>query len=113
MDDQVQPVSGVDYPRTFQEFDEWFATEADYCRRYLIGLRWPSGFQCPRCGQREEPWVTQHLDYYLDEFTFRFTRRTSQSRGLLFYRLMQHAVEITPVPYHHLVGGTKSAEYKM
>ncbi len=30
----------------------------------------------------------QHLDYYLDEFTFRFNRRTSRSRGLLFYRLM-------------------------
>ena len=27
-----------------------------------------------------------HLDYYLDEFTFRFNRRTSQSRGKLFYR---------------------------
>lgn len=57
MDDQGRPVSGVDYPRTFQEFDEWFATEAS-CRKYLIGLRWPGGFQCPRCGQREEPWVT-------------------------------------------------------
>jgi len=57
MDDQGLPVSGVDYPRTFQEFDAWFATEAS-CRKYLIGLRWPSGFQCPRCGQREEPWVT-------------------------------------------------------
>jgi len=57
MDDKGQPVSGVDYPRTFQEFDAWFATEA-YCRKYLIGLRWPSGFQCPRCGLREEPWVT-------------------------------------------------------
>lgn len=33
-----------------------------------------------------------HLDYYLDEFTFRFNRRTSKSRGLLFYRLVQQAV---------------------
>ncbi len=30
-----------------------------------------------------------HLDYYLDEFTFRFNRRTSRSRGKLFYRLAQ------------------------
>jgi len=29
-----------------------------------------------------------HLDYYLDEYTFRFNRRTSKSRGLLFYRLL-------------------------
>lgn len=33
-----------------------------------------------------------HLDYYLDEFTFRFNRRTSRSRGLLFYRLIQQAM---------------------
>jgi transposase-like protein len=38
-----------------------------------------------------------HLDYYLDEFVFRFNRRTSTSRGLLFYRLIQQAVIIGPV----------------
>src|SRR5438105_9952184 len=31
----------------------------------------------------------QHLDYYLDEFTFRFNRRRSASRGKLFFRLVQ------------------------
>lgn len=39
----------------------------------------------------------QHLDYYLDEFTFRFNRRTSKSRGMLFYRLVQQALMIDPV----------------
>ena len=34
----------------------------------------------------------KHLPYYLDEYTFRFNRRTSKSRGLLFYRLLQQAV---------------------
>lgn len=38
-----------------------------------------------------------HIDYYLDEFTFRFNRRTSLSRGKLFYRLVQQAVAIAPV----------------
>ena len=38
----------------------------------------------------------EHLGYYLDEFTFRFNRRTSASRGLLFYRLLQNAVAIQP-----------------
>jgi len=38
-----------------------------------------------------------HLEYYLDEFTFRFNRRTSRSRGKLFYRLMQQAVAVGPV----------------
>jgi len=37
-----------------------------------------------------------HLDYYLDEFTFRFNRRTSRSRGLLFYRLAQQAMTLGP-----------------
>lgn len=35
-----------------------------------------------------------HLDYYLDEYTFRFNRRTSRSRGLLFYRLITQAVHL-------------------
>ena len=36
----------------------------------------------------------EHLDYYLDEFTFRFNRRKSRSRGKLFYRLVQQAVAV-------------------
>lgn len=47
----------------------------------------------------------KHLDYYLDEYTFRFNRRTSRSRGMLFYRLMQQAVTTKPAPYRKLVGG--------
>jgi len=47
----------------------------------------------------------EHLDYYLDEFTFRFNHRRSQARGLLFYRLLQQAVEVAPVPYKRLVEG--------
>jgi len=39
----------------------------------------------------------EHLPYYLDEFTFRFNRRTSRSRGKLFYRLVQQALQIEPV----------------
>jgi transposase-like protein len=50
-----------------------------------------------------------HLDYYLDEFTFRFNRRTSRSRGLLFYRLLEQAVAQEPVPTRSLVGGSTSA----
>jgi transposase-like protein len=48
----------------------------------------------------------KHLDYYLDEYTFRFNRRTSRSRGLLFYRLMQQAVVTAPTRYRDLVGET-------
>ena len=47
----------------------------------------------------------QHLDDYLDEFTFRFNRRSSRSRGLLFYRLLEQAVLTDPVSYKDVVGG--------
>lgn len=45
----------------------------------------------------------EHLDYYLDEFTFRFNRRTSRHRGKLFYRLLQNAVTVPPVTYRSMV----------
>ena len=38
------------------------------------------------------------LDWYLDEFTFRFNRRTSTHRGLLFYRLLEESVVTPPSP---------------
>jgi hypothetical protein len=48
----------------------------------------------------------KHLDYYLDEFTFRFNRRRSRSRGKLFYRLAQQAVAVGPAPYDQIVHPT-------
>ena len=44
-----------------------------------------------------------HLDDYLNEFVFRFNRRKSASRGKLFFRLAQQAVQVAPVPYATLV----------
>jgi transposase-like protein len=55
-----------------------------------------------------------HLDYYLDEYTFRFNRRTSRSRGKLFYRLVQQAVAIDPVPVVKIRGGSpQGADHNM
>jgi len=45
----------------------------------------------------------KHLDYYLDEFTFRFNRRRSKSRGKLFFRLAQQAMAVEPVTYDCIV----------
>lgn len=45
----------------------------------------------------------EHLDCYLDEFTFRFNRRRSRRRGKLFYRLVQQAVAVEPLPYKRLI----------
>ena len=47
-----------------------------------------------------------HLDYYLDEFTFRFNRRTSRSRGKLFHRLAQQAVSVSPLMGKQIAGGS-------
>jgi len=70
-----------DYPRTLAELEARFSTE-EACLDYLSH---------------------EHLDYYLDEFTFRFNQRTSKFRGKLFYRLVQQAVRVDPVPYKAMV----------
>jgi hypothetical protein len=43
------PKTSVDYPANFAKFASWFTTDAD-CLDYLSWLRWPNGFECPRCG---------------------------------------------------------------
>jgi Transposase zinc-ribbon domain/ISXO2-like transposase domain len=175
-----------DYPRNLAEFERRFATD-ELCRDYLMHLRWPGGFRCPRCGggkfwpqrvillqcaacdyqssiiagtifqdthgykgleQKGYPceisvigkqpkdavkllphvhlvvallkrWLLgthqgkgavsrAYLPYYLDEFTFRFNRRKSKSRGKLFYRLVEQAVT-SPVPSGQLVPVEESA----
>ena len=46
----------------------------------------------------------KHLEFYLDEFAFRFNRKLSTHRGKLFYRLMQQAVNTPPVTYKDITG---------
>lgn len=74
MTDATPPQPGIDYPRTFQEFETWFATEAA-CRDYVRRLRWPDGFACPACGVVGEP--------------------TEMSRGLLRCRACGRQVSLT------------------
>ncbi|MGH3238217.1 MAG: IS1595 family transposase [Streptosporangiaceae bacterium] len=50
---------------------------------------------------------TGHLAGYLDEFCFRFNRRRSRSRGLVFLRVLQLAVGHDPVRYRQLIKGTR------
>jgi transposase-like protein len=57
--------------------------------------RWVMGTHQGGIGQ-------EHLDDYLNEFTFRFNRRKSASRGKLFYRLVQQALQVEPVPFRSL-----------
>lgn len=54
-------------------------------------------------GTHQGSFSPHHLDYYLDEFTFRFNRRRSKARGLLFYRLLEQATQTAPQPYEELL----------
>jgi hypothetical protein len=45
----------------------------------------------------------EHLDAYLNEYTFRFNRRRSRRRGLLFYRLLEYAVVAEPITYGSMI----------
>ena len=103
--------------------DGWRAYNAltgagfDHQPKTISASRDPAHIVMPRvhrvAGLLDRWWLGIHhgairaaqLDYYLDEFTFRFNRRRSQARGLLFYRLLQHAVQQEPVPYKRLAGG--------
>jgi transposase-like protein len=46
-----------------------------------------------------------HLQAYLEEYTFRFNRRTSRSRGLVFKRLVEHLLATKPITQTDIVGG--------
>ncbi|MGH7203342.1 MAG: IS1595 family transposase, partial [Candidatus Levyibacteriota bacterium] len=53
-------------------------------------------------GTHQGAQIFSHLHYYLDEFTFRFNRRKATSRGLLFLRLIQQALQVDPAPFKTL-----------
>lgn len=56
-------------------------------------------------GTHHGGWDPKHLDTYLEEFIFRFNRRTSNSRGLLFYRVLENAVRVGPKSYAEITAG--------
>ena len=76
----LKPVSGVDYPSTFQQLQSWFPDEAS-CITYLAGLRWPNGFVCPACGLRDS-WMTATGLWMCKGCE----RRTSVRAGTIFHR---------------------------
>jgi transposase-like protein len=57
--------------------------------------RWINGTHQGRISKK-------HLEYYLDEFAFRFNRKMSTHRGKLFYRLMQQAINTLPATYEDI-----------
>ena len=59
-------------------------------------------------GTHHGGWGAQHAQAYLDEFVFRFNRRQSKARGLLFYRLLQNAVVMRKTTYTNIVLSRKA-----
>jgi transposase-like protein len=75
------PQGGLDYPRTFQEFRDWFPTD-HACLSYLEGLRWPDGFVCPACGGRVGWRISQRRMWMCAACQ----RKTSVTAGTIFHR---------------------------
>jgi transposase-like protein len=66
------------YPKTVLELRERFPDE-DACRRYLIALRWPSGFICPKCSH-SDAWITARRQFHCRHCG----RQTTVTAGTLF-----------------------------
>lgn len=58
-------------------------------------------------GTHQGSFEEDHLQAYLDEFAFRFNRRKSAHRGMLFFRLIEQCVAMHPMPFHELVANPK------
>jgi transposase-like protein len=81
MEEPRHPISGIDYPGTFQEFDEWFSSE-EACLEYVAKLRWPNGFRCPGCGfNTDKPSLMGRGLFLCRECK----RQTSITAGTLFH----------------------------
>lgn len=95
-----QPLNGKDYRHKITFLKENSKTASELMPRVHLAVallkRW-------LLGTHQGGVSAEHLDAYLDEFTFRFNRRKSRSRGKLFYRLLEQAVAVKPVPYKALV----------
>lgn len=76
-----RPVGGVDYPRDYREFRDWFPDDAA-CLEYLEGLRWPEGFVCPECGGRGGWRISQRRLWMCPACA----RKTSVTAGTIFHR---------------------------
>ena len=82
MEEPRHPVSGIDYPGTFQDFDKWFSSESA-CLEYVAKLRWPEGFICPGCGEKPDKPSLMGRGLFLCR---KCKRQTSITAGTLFHR---------------------------
>lgn len=80
MDENGHPQAGVDYPATYQELLSWFPDDAS-CLDYMASVRWPDGFACPACTEREF-WRTGKALWMCRDCG----RKTSVTAGTIFHR---------------------------
>ena len=87
----------VDYPKT-REYQHQVVRKTGDVDDNLLPLCHREASLIKRCldGTHQGAVSHEHLDYYLDEYTFRFNRRTSSYRGKFFYRLLQNPVALGP-----------------
>ena len=81
MEEPRHPVSGIDYPGTFQDFDKWFSSD-NACGEYIAKLRWPKGFICPSCGEKTDKPSLMGRGLFLCR---KCKRQTSITAGTLFH----------------------------
>ena len=68
------------YPKSISELDTWFKTEQDCCQ-YLFEMRWPNGFECPRC-RSVEYWTSNRNLFVCKKCEFQI----SLTAGTIFHR---------------------------
>jgi len=83
------------YSGEIQNSGKWLNELMNYYKKEYSGIklllkRWING-------THQGKMTLKYLEYYLDEFSFRFNRKMSTYRGKLFYRLMQQAVTTPPI----------------
>ena len=63
-------------------------------------------------GGKQEAVSKKHLQSYLDEYVFRFNRRKSAKRGVLFYRLLECAMNVEPITLDQLIREPSAGQRK-
>ena len=79
----LTPTPGRDYPRTWNEFLDWFATE-EACQAFLEKLRWPQGFVCPRCGNAGDVYRASRTRLMCRSCQYQGTVTSGEDRFLSF-----------------------------
>lgn len=133
---KISPKVGVDYRRNCVEFMEWFPDDAACVlirvpRKTITSttvrpLKAPAKMQrnfarrAPRVvalvrrwlmGTHQGTYEEDHLQAYLDEFSFRFNRRKFTHQGMLFFRLIEQCVAMHPMPFHVLVANPRPKQF--